>query len=147
MVGHNIIKCTRTMTKQFANGRITIPCVREDQIYQVRMGSLRLYENGQYATASTNATAVSFFWTGIGRYPVKQQLLKVFEPKTLKQSNIFNLSQNSAAKKLIICTGQSHIYGVPMLVLTTMKIKQLMTLEEYLILSEKNHSLLWTKWS
>ena len=61
MVGHNIIKCTRTMTKQFANGRITIPCVREDQIYQVRMGSLRLYENGQYATASTNATAVSFF--------------------------------------------------------------------------------------
>ena len=52
------------MTKQFANGRIAIPCVREDQIYQVRMGSLRLYENGQYATASTNATAVSFFESG-----------------------------------------------------------------------------------
>lgn len=47
------------MTKQFANGRTEIPCVREDQIYNVQMGSLRLYENGEYATASTNATAVS----------------------------------------------------------------------------------------
>ena len=67
MVRYHYIKCTRTMTKQFANGRIAIPCVREDQIYQVRMGSLRLYENGQYATASTNATAVSFFDSGHAR--------------------------------------------------------------------------------
>lgn len=48
------------MVKQFENGRIEAPCKRIDQIYSVRMGSLRLYENGQYATASTNATAVSF---------------------------------------------------------------------------------------
>ena len=48
------------MVKQFENGRIEAPCKRIDQIYSVRMGSLRLYENGNYATSSTNATAVSF---------------------------------------------------------------------------------------
>ena len=55
-----LIQCTKTMVKQFANGKIEAPCKRIDQIYSVRMGSLRLYENGQYATSSTNATAVNF---------------------------------------------------------------------------------------
>ena len=59
-MNHCIIKCTKTMVKQFENGRIEAPCKRIDQIYSVRMGSLRLYENGNYATSSTNATAVSF---------------------------------------------------------------------------------------
>ena len=80
------------MTKQFANGRIAIPCVREDQIYQVRMGSLRLYENGQYATASTNATAVSFFESGHARRLRAEvrgpNLVKLIsKPFSLKASN------------------------------------------------------------
>jgi hypothetical protein len=52
-----IARCTRGMVRQFDNGNSQIPCRRENQIYRVRAGSLRMYKPGIYYDLDTNTTA------------------------------------------------------------------------------------------
>ena len=47
------------MVKQFAAGKIVIPCMTEGDVYDVKPGSVRMYTQGSYFDGVNNATAVS----------------------------------------------------------------------------------------
>ena len=47
------------MARQFEQGRISIPCRSEGQIYRLRAGSLRMYKGGIYYDLATNTTATA----------------------------------------------------------------------------------------
>jgi len=55
-----ILRCSKTMVKQYNNGKIEIPCTEEGMVYDVKEGSLRMYTQGSYYDGVNNATAPEF---------------------------------------------------------------------------------------